>query len=209
MPKVYAYGCKRPDRETAEAIKGQLWLAHRYRTMLWHLSMAGRSLYRAQRREHVPGLVETEGELERAGELFTLIDAKESPAEYRELKVRVQQLRAKCRELRDAAKTHPGLIADTAEASDRRGVLQRALRNVFSRTFGLYSGTYLHIEAASRSANAGTEDPVRPRWDGSGALAIQLQGGHTPLERRRNGGSEPLDLRLRNSCPLQWLLRAL
>lgn len=183
MPKVYAYGCKRPDRETAAAIKGQLWLAHRYRTMLWHLSMAGRSLYREQRRRFVPELVEAEDAL--AVHLAYLIEERPTPLpddERLTLRREVQRLRIECKALRDSAKLNAELAAATEEAGERMGVLRRALRNVFSRTFGLYSGTYLHIEAAARSANAGTEDPVKPRWDSSGALAIQLQGGRTAVE---------------------------
>ena len=178
---VYAYGCKRPDRDIRDAIEDQLWLAYRYRLALWRLSMAGREVYREQRRQHVPKLVEAEEELARAEEHLSTLDRKKEPEAHQNVRTDVKRLRTWCRELREAAKADAVFLAATVETEARRGVLQRALRNVFSRTLGLYSGTYLHVEAAARSANAGTEDPVRPRWDRSGVLAVQLQGGRSPV----------------------------
>ena len=180
--KVYAYGCARPSREIRDAISEQLWIAHRYRVALWHLAMAGRATYRELRRQHFPELLRVEAQLARMGELYSLVDRKESPKEHQAIKVEHQRLKARARELREAAKTHAGMMADLAAVQERTGVLQRALRNVYSRTYGLYSGTYLHVEAAARSANAGTEDPAKPRWNGSGTLAIQLQGGRSIVD---------------------------
>jgi hypothetical protein len=176
---VYAYGCKTPPKEVRAQIREQLWLAYRYRLMLWKLAMAGRECYRALRREHVPELVRTEEQLARMAELFELVEDR---TERQSLKIELQRLRAKSKELREAAKVDAAFAADVAEAKARQATLQRALRKVFSRVLGLYSGTYLHVEAAAASANAGVEDPVRPRWgggafDGEGALAIQLQDG--------------------------------
>lgn len=179
---VYAFGCKRPPKEVRRQIQHQLWLAHRYRYALWQLAMAGRSAYRELRREHCPALVEAEAELERAAELHALAESK---ADKKAFLIPLQHARAKCRELRAAAKLDPAFAAEVEEQIRLQGVLKRALRKVFSRVLGLYSGTYLHVEAAAAAANAGTEDPVRPRWrgydvDGEGVLAIQLQGGRTP-----------------------------
>lgn len=183
--RVYRYGIPRPDKSTRAAIREQLWQAYRYRLMLWHLAMAQRAAYRQMRREHMPELVESEQALERARELYGLIEKDARHRRERQAaKVEEQRLKAKCKELREAAKSDTAFAAAAATLSERQGVLQRALRNVFSRTLGLYSGTYLHVEAAARSANAGREDPKRPIWrgvdeDGEGALAIQLQGGRT------------------------------
>lgn len=189
MTKVYAYGCDRVPPGMAAAVREQLLLAHRYRLALWNLDMAGRTLYREQRREHCPELAKAEEDLARVTELLSITDRKEMPKEHHALKVEMQRLRAQCRELRLAAKENAALIAANAEAKRLQGVLQRALRNVFSRTYGLYSGTYLHVEAAARSANGGKEDPVRPLWRGTGVLAIQLQGGRTPAQI--HSGNDP------------------
>lgn len=200
MTVVYRYGCGPIPRETRLAIREQLWIAYRYKVMLWHLSMAGRNLYRELRRKHFPELVELELELGRVQELIGLLErdmfdsAEAFKAESQRLKVEKQHLLARLRALKLAAKEDVAFNAEVAAAQLKQVELGRALRKVFSRTFGLYSGTYLVTEAASTSANAGKEDPVRPRWngglvDGDGVLAIQLQGGRNVPTLM--GGTDP------------------
>jgi hypothetical protein len=101
---------------------------------------------------------------------------REHKEERQAAKVAIQALKAKLKVLRDAAKTNEefnGLI----QADHRRmDVMLRAFRGIFS-SWGLYSGTYLIIEEAARRARSGRYDPARPRWDGTGCLGVQIQGG--------------------------------
>lgn len=179
--KVYRYGCMEPTIEERALIDEQLFLAHRYRVMLWHLAAASRAQYRQRRLEHFPELERVEAEVARLSELFGLLDPKGDRAMRREIKIEIQRLKARAKELRQVAKECTAFAADVAADREREGVLQRALRAVFS-SWGLYSGTYLCVEDAALRARKGIDDPAEPRWDGSGVLGIQLQGGRTAAD---------------------------
>lgn len=164
------------SEEDEAAVDEQLLLAHRYRYKLWQLSMAARELYRQRRRAFFPELEETEAELTRQEEIYLVLDAKEHKEQRQALKVELQRLQARAKELREAAKTNAefdGLIQADRRRSD---ILYRSFRAIFAG-FGLYSGTYQLVEEADRRAKMGRFDPVRPRWDGTGCLGIQIQGG--------------------------------
>jgi hypothetical protein len=204
--RVYSYLCARPSLDVRNAIDEQLYVAHRYRLMLWHLASASRAQYRSRRREHFPELVTAEDESHRINAILGEVEKIEDRQEKREMravmrthKIEMQRLRARIRELRALAKDSASLAADVAADREREGILQRALRNIHSRTYGLYSGTYLCVEDAARRARSGSRDPKRPCWDGartrdfhaprrlddvhgSGMLGIQLQGGRSVAE---------------------------
>ena len=220
--RVYRYGMPRPPLEVRDAVDEQLHLAHRYRLALWQLACASRAVYREMRRAHFPELVDTEAEIERISSLLSeieKIDDKRERAEMRKhafpQKSEMQRLKARAKELRAQAKTSAEFTADVAAAKEREGVLGRSLRRVFSRVYGLYSGTYLCVEDAARRARSGSRDPVRPRWDGartrdfraprrlhenhgSGILGIQLQGGRSVSDLYC--GRDP-SIRLRQTGP--------
>jgi hypothetical protein len=182
--RVYAYGCKLPDKETRLAIRDQLWLAHRYRLMLWYVGCAQRAAYRELRREYFPELADLE---DQQATLQTKLEATEDRNEAKALRIEMRALRSRLKELRLEASEHAEFQAAATEQDSREHVLLLALRKVFSRVFGLYSGTYLGVEAAARSATTGQEDPARPRWvgcaeDGDGRLMVQLQDGPSPIQ---------------------------
>lgn len=176
--KVYRFGCARPSKAIRDQISEQLWLAYRYRLMLWHHSMASRALYRQRRRDHFPELERVEKELERQRELLGLLDSKTERAARQALKVEIQRLRARARELRAEAKSSESFSAIVDADKAREGELQRAIRGASSH-LGLYTGTYLCVEDAWKRARSGKYDPARPYWDCTGILGIQLQNGRS------------------------------
>lgn len=176
--KVYRYGCKIPPKDIAKQIDDQLRLVFLYRLCLWRASIASRELYRQRRRECFPELEATEKELKRQQEIFSILDPKEDRKARQELKIRVQQLKAKHREQREAAKADPVFEDLVSEDKGREVVLRKALRGHLSQQ-GLFYGTYMLAEEADKRARQGRMDPARPRWDGTGSLGIQLQGGRT------------------------------
>ncbi len=179
--KVYRYGCKIPPKEIVKQIDEQLRLVFIYRLCLWRASITSRELYRQRRREHFPELEATENELKRQREIFSILDPKEDKKARQELKIRIQQLNAKHKEQRDAAKNEPKFEATVAEDRERETVLRKALRAHLS-SMGLFYGTYMLAEEADKRAKQGKMDPAHPRWDGTGSLGIQLQGGRSAAQ---------------------------
>lgn len=179
--KGYRYGCKIPPKDVQEQIEAQLFLAHQYRLQLWRLACAARELYRERRREFFPRILELEGLIEGCNQII------EGHGASPELRLEARQQRkvhkAEWKALSDAAKADPHFQGLVAQDRDREWILRRALRKVFSRTLGLYSGTYLCVEDADKRARADSKhNPSRPVWRKTGVLGIQLQGGRTKMQ---------------------------
>ncbi len=187
--KVYRYGCGALPRETRNAIHEQVFLAYRYRLMLWHLATAVRRIYREKRAELFPELAHAEAEVERLEAMIELLVEKEDKAFKKGLLQEQRVWKHRVSALKPAANASEELKEASATYKEREGVLRRSLRNVFSQTFGLYSGTYLCTEAADKQARTGKMDPARPRWNGTGILGIQLQGGRAVVQLA--SGKEP------------------
>lgn len=187
--RVYSYGCGLLPTATRRAIEDQLWLAHRYRYKLWQLNLAARGAYRDIRAILLPELLATESELDKAKELITLLgdkslDAKERAANRKQLflaKAEKERAFSKLKGIREKAKTNPAMREAITLIDARKNTLLKALRNVFSKTLGLYWCTYAYVEADARKANAGHTDPVKPVWRESGSL-VCVPKGLTPVE---------------------------
>lgn len=185
--KVYKFGCARPDKLEAEAIQDQLYISYRYRLMLWHLTVAARELYKARRREYFPEIVDLEQEYDRQKSILELLEQQQREEKSSEFKQQIQDLRKALRTLRNSlrdmardAKENEQFKQHIEQDRAREGVLHRALRAVFSKTFGLYSGTYMLIEEAARKARTATGSSLpKPRWRGVGTLGIYLQDGRS------------------------------
>jgi hypothetical protein len=180
--KVYKYGCKKPDYETCNAIGDQLYLAHRYRLVLWHISKASRELYRQRRRETFPQIAEMEKELEKLSELFSMLDtdSAEMRAERKRIKTAIANMRAELRRTKNEVKEDAAFQAILSQDQEREKLLRKAARGCIS-SLGLYSGTYQLIEEADKQSRKGKEDPKRPIFDGTGCLGIQIR--NFPLAR--------------------------
>ncbi|MES4792079.1 MAG: hypothetical protein C4321_03020 [Chloroflexota bacterium] len=92
-----------------------------------------------------------------------------------EIKTLFEQYREKKKEL----KTNPEIVEKIAEIYQKAKDLKRNLRKEFSREKGLYWGTYLVVEAATRQASKKKNPRFRP-YNGEGHLAIQFQNGLSP-----------------------------
>ncbi len=182
--RVYSYGCGLLPTATRRAIEAQLWLAYRYRYKLWQLNLASRDAYREVRAKLLPELLTTEADLDKAKELITLLNDKELSAKERNAtkpqlflaKAAKARAIAKLKELKEKAKNEPSMTEAIALIDDRKNILLKALRNVFSKTLHLYWCTYAEVEADARKANAGRNDPVKPVWRESGSLVCVTKG---------------------------------
>lgn len=186
--KVYRYGCGKVPKSTRTLIAQQLALAASYRLMLWHCSRASRALYRERRCLAFPQLAQAEQELARQVEIFGVLDIKEHKSERKKLKVEIARLRSVCRTLCKELKEDPSFRVTVQADHDRELELRRALRGAISQ-LGLYSGSYLLVEAADKASRGGRRDPARPLFTGSGTLGVQIQGGistETVLSPARN-----------------------
>lgn len=174
--KVYRYGCKAFEPEEHALVEAQLWLAYRYRLMLWFVSCASRAQYRARRRECMPEIAALEQQLEDL-DAQVLETPRKSP-ERAELRAQQKVLRGALSAARKRTKDSPRFQRLVEEDHKRELELRRALRKAMGKQ-GLYSGTYQQVEDADRRSRSGMHDPARPRWNRTGVLAIQLAGGRS------------------------------
>lgn len=183
---VYSYGC-RPPTVNAELIADQLRLARKYRNRLIELELHRREQYRAIMRTH-GDLQPIEAELEelaaRLEELRTHIKAARKDARSRvaqpnaadqakQARARLKTLRAEAKEIRAAVRADPVIQTRLEELQATVNDKQKQLR----AGCGVYWGTYLTVEAAMDAARKSKSDPRFRRWDGTGKLAVQIQGG--------------------------------
>ena len=157
--RVYQFGM-RPPTEGAHVVQDQLRAAHQYRNDLVAIERGRRSALRA---------VDDTAEVREAVEL--VVAATKSSR-----KAAMTRLREARKAARDAVPKELARIQALDEAIRKDA---RALTTTFW-------GTYLDIEAAhnqARSAPLYGDDAVTPsdprfaRWDGTGQLGMQLQGG--------------------------------
>jgi len=182
--RFYSYGGNEPVEGLA-TVDAQVKLAHQYRNALVDIERKRRDKVSDALLRLSPGLVQIEKQIadEEAGRELARDGIREAsrtarkkvrPASFMEsvksataaLKVLYPQRKA----LRDAIFVSPGWkqeeeAIDAWDSSERK-----RLRSVC----GLYWGTYLLIE---QSVKRSGPPPKFHRWDGSGHLAVQLQGG--------------------------------
>lgn len=185
--RVYAYGAK-PPHAGAERVADQIWLAHRYRNKLTEIERERRENRAGAMSRLAPGLAAAEAEAARlTAEIeahLAAVRARNAEARRKtgtpEDRARTAELRAARKDAwaavkreRAAAKESPEVKAATGAVDAEANARVKAER----AACGVYWGTYLLAEAAMDRARQSPTPPQFRRWDGSGAVAVQIQGG--------------------------------
>lgn len=202
---VYSYGARRPVEQLA-MVREQMHRAHRYRNALVALEHERRARVDAALAELCPDLRVTqtaiaveESTLEglratlsriRAGARKRTPVENQQKAEFAAMKARLKELRARRKALRaELFGQHPPASDPHREWTtppdvrwtERQDTIETWYRGEQHRLraeSGLTWGTYLHVETSLSGCRSGAP-PRFARWDGSGHLAIQIQGGAT------------------------------
>lgn len=191
--RVYRYGCLAPI-EGADVVRAQMRAAHDYRNTLVAIERGRRAAAREalQRAGNIPALeVAARAADHEASEAQRAVKAARAAGRTRkaskDLLDRLSAARATkkaavqaLREARRVAREDPAIVADLA----RIDALAHDLAKNARAYCGCYWGTYLRIEAAMDASRKlplydGIEpnDPGFVRWDGEGAVAVQVQNG--------------------------------
>jgi hypothetical protein len=184
--RIWSFGAK-PPVLCLDAVREQMFAAHRYRNALVELERTRREKVEARLRDLHPELVSLdariaaeEAELESAR---TAIKRTNSRSRSRsatpqqrvviaEIRARLKDLRAERKAARKEAFASPQWIASQERINDWASSEAKRLR----AESGLHWGTYLTVEQSMRGARSGAP-PVFRRWTGDGRVAVQLQGG--------------------------------
>jgi len=156
MIRTLAYGTLAPTTG-AEQMRKQLSLAHRYQHALCEIERNRRAV-RQDVLDSEPTVTES-----RAAALA--LPERDRKAAWQAHRVAIKAAIAKHAEA-------------LAEIEERAKDLTRAAR----ATCGCYWGTYLVVEDAMQRARRSGEEPRFRRWDGSGIVAVQIQGGLSVAE---------------------------
>lgn len=185
---VYEYG-GRGEPSNADLIDEQILLAHRYRNKLVEIELKRRTAVRELFSAHPDADLQLlQGQIETAEAALAEVRVnianhrktartKKGPAELlarrRELGATLKQLRADLRERKRAVREDEALQAALRQTQE---VAWQAIRDARAIN-GLYWGTYLAVEQGADRARKGRMDPRFKRFDGTGKIAVQLQGG--------------------------------
>jgi hypothetical protein len=192
--RIYSYGCLAPTKG-AELLEEQLRLAHRYRNTLVEIER--------RRRDRVTEAICAVGdvgpltakaeELEQAlAQTRSAIRAKRAAAkraadtaeESARAGMLLAELRAAWTELKKAkqrVKNDETLRASLSEIEEQaRADVQKA-----RASSGVFWGTYLQVEAAVNRSRTGPTPPRFTPYDGTGRVAIQLQGDRWDKTKKR------------------------
>lgn len=187
--RVYRYGLLAPT-EGAALVREQMRAAHRYQNDLIAIERGRREAFRAVMSSDTR-IAEAERAVADAdARVLELLEAAKrarvesrSKADAADVRAAIAEARAAraaavraLRELRPIVREE--LRPRIAEVDDRAHGLQLSAR----AHCGVYWGTYLLSEAAAEQARKSPMDPRFQRWDGSGQVSVQLQGGATIAE---------------------------
>jgi hypothetical protein len=184
--RIFTYKCKVPH-DGLDVAEEQLRLARRYKNRLIELELGRHAPRVAEAERRIAGLTPRVEEAERAVKLRKqdkhrrVADGAptraEATAALKALRAELKAARADRRRYRaEEFEGNAGLAADlTVLEADHAAALREA-RRVASKEWGLYWATYLVREQAARANRKGAP-PVFRRWDGTGAIAVQLQNG--------------------------------
>jgi transposase len=184
-----------PPISNEKRIRAQMYAAHRYRNMLVRLERDRRGALRALgATEAIPLVEQFEIASRELTEARAAINAARSEtrsrsetAEMREVAKAAKEKRfeamklliATRKEIKDTNKEAIDIV--NAEASAKRKAAREEIRKAPNH---LFWGTYLQIEASDEQVRKmplydGVEpnDPRFVRWEGHGAVGVQLQGG--------------------------------
>lgn len=187
--RVYRYGLLAPT-EGAELVRQQMRLAHRYQNDLISIERGRREAYRA--------LMSTDTRIADAEREVAEADARVVELVDTAKRARVERrTRDDAAEIRDAvAKAREAKREAVARLRELRPIVREEMRprlaeqdarahelTLSARAHcGVYWGTYLLAEAAAEQARKSAMDPRFQRWDGSGQVSVQLQGGASIAE---------------------------
>ncbi len=199
MIKVYKYGLL-PPTGGAEKVREQILLAHRYRNDLTQIERGRRAAIRAAMSEHgnVAVLEQTAAERDAdvvrcLSELSTTKSQARSPKVPQHLRDALAVARAakseavrELREHRAKVREDEALQARIADANAKALELSKSVRAYG----GVFWGTYLLVEDAAKRASDDTPlydgaeplDPRFSRFDGTGEVGVQIQGGMTAAQ---------------------------
>lgn len=184
--RVHSYGCRAPT-VNAERVDEQYRLARGYKNKLTEIELERRRRYR-----------ELTAKDDRIAPAAALVEALETQLAESVAHLKLARKEARRRvELKsvrdDILRTRAALSDARAKRKALRGELKgdsvlRAATDALQREInqkikdarascGVYWGTYLLIEAAAEQAAKSSTDPVFCRWDGSGRIGVQIQGG--------------------------------
>lgn len=187
--RIWTFGALAPTAN-AERVAEQISLARKYRNQLLELELQRRVAVREVQMT-VGNLADIKVECE--GLAATLKDAraklkaqKAGSGKVTEAdSLETKQIAALLRTKREAFKVARSKLKDDPEIVAR----YRAVDELFKEkqkaaraASGLYWGTYLLIENAHEQVRKSKVDPKFRRWDGSGRVGVQLQGGLTVAE---------------------------
>jgi hypothetical protein len=185
--RVYTYGCFRSPTANAAEVDKQIYLARMYRNKLLEIELARRAKYREVTGEHEdlsPILLEMTELDARLEELRAHINSARADARKRVqlktasdqaklIRLRLRELRARVKEVRKALQDDPIMAAQVIATDKEAKDAIKAAR----ATCGVYWGTYLLVEAQVEQAAKSKTDPRFGRWDGTGRIGVQIQGG--------------------------------
>lgn len=184
LTQVYRYGLLEPTMGQ-ELLNQQLVLAHRYRNKLVEIERT----FREERTAAVnfPELM--------------AIDAAIGAATDTETRKTLWQKR------RDLVRNRLAQPEVAAAIEKARSVKFEAIREARSAC-GVFWGTYLIVEQAAEAAASERDEPRFQPWTGSGAVAVQLQGGLSvnqltaAMDSRAQIALEPVPVPDRDGKPL-------
>lgn len=187
--RVYSYGLPLgPAPECADLVDEQIVLARRYHNDLIAVERARRQAVRAIMGEvaDVAAIEERIAALDAELQELRSQAKRTSAAERRrvpvsaEVKARIAELRAELKAARAERREARAALRDNAEVKARIAECNaraNEMRKLMRAACGVYWGTYLLVERAIDQAARGKMDPRHRRWDGSGRIGVQLQGG--------------------------------
>lgn len=185
--RVFSYGILRPSKETTAQLDEQLRAARAYKNKLIEIELYRRKRYREITGEHerlaplVAQIAELDTQLTALRETINAarkdarrrVEQKEASGQARTLAAQLRELRKTHKVIRAEINTDPVIqeaIAGLAAEINDKIKAERA-------ACGAYWGTYLLVEAAMDQARKSKMDPRFRRWDGSGRIGVQVQGG--------------------------------
>lgn len=191
--RVWTYGCLHPTKE-AESIFKQLRLANIYYNKLIEIERERRTKYREARSEIGAVLRTLEGHRDAITKLVeehrdSIKKTRSAQRKHVEastdmravIKVQLERRRAvvdQIRTERDRLKTDPRLVIESERINTSA---QERVKEERAKC-GIYWGTYLLIERAVEQARKAKDDPKFHRFDGTGRIGVQVQGGMDKAE---------------------------
>jgi hypothetical protein len=205
---VFAYGARTPTGATASLVEQELRRAHRYRNALVEIERRRRARIAEAQRAHdalgplLAAIESTETTVAEARrEAKASRTGRGDPDKLAALREIIEVAQADLSVLRwlrgwakAAARSDAALLASYREIEEQSSAEIKALRGSDEAP---YWGTYLAIETAARKWKRSADAPRFIRYDGTGRIIVQLQGG-LRVEEAMNGE----DTRLRILPPV-------